>query len=57
MGVLTEQYKNHAVHQDIKNNLEIIANAKNNENYNEEQQESLLAFEQLFIYLYSINIK
>ena len=47
MSNLYEEYKNHRISQTIENKLSEIANALNNESYDEIQRASLLSYQQL----------
>ena len=49
MSNLLEQYQGHQLYQTLSNKLEEIANALNNDTYNETQKESLLAYQQILV--------
>lgn len=49
MSNLLEQYQGHQLYQTLSNKLEEIANALDNDTYNETQKESLLAYQQVLV--------
>ena len=50
MGILSDNYKNHSVHQEIETTLKYIDNYKKQENLTDAEQDSLEAYEQLLNY-------
>ena len=49
MNNLYEQYENHPLFQTLANKIDFINNALKDDSYNEQQKESLLAYQQLLI--------
>ena len=50
MGILSDNYKNHSVHQEIETTLKYIDNYKKQENLTDAERDSLEAYEQLLNY-------
>ena len=50
MGILSDNYKSHAVHQEIENTLKYIEDYKQQENLADEVNDSICAYEQLIVY-------
>ncbi len=50
MGILSDNYKNHSVHQEIETILKFIEDYKQRENLTDANKDSLEAYEQLLVY-------